>query len=89
VIDRNYQRSEQILKDNMDKLHAMAGALIKYETIDTQQIDDIMEGRPPREPQDISSDQDPPASGEGIDLSKPKKKGDKGEGTIGGPAQQH
>jgi cell division protease FtsH len=88
VIDRNYQRSDQILRDNMDKLHAMAEALIKYETIDTQQIDDIMEGRPPREPQDISSDQDPPASGsEGIDLSKKPKK--KSEGPIGGPAQQH
>jgi cell division protease FtsH len=87
VIDRNYQRSEQLLRDNMDKLHAMAEALIKYETIDTQQIDDIMEGRPPREPQDISSDQDPPAGSEGIDLSKKPKK--KSEGPIGGPAQQH
>jgi cell division protease FtsH len=35
---------QDILEDNMDKLHAMADALIKYETIDAEQIDDIMEG---------------------------------------------
>ena len=51
IINRNYERTEQILNENMDKLHAMADALIKYETIDADQIDDIMEGRTPREPQ--------------------------------------
>lgn len=50
IIDRNYDRSETILKDNMDKLHLMAEALIKYETIDSDQIDDIMEGKVPRPP---------------------------------------
>ena len=50
IIDRNYERSEKILKDNIDKLHLMADALIKYETIDTDQIDDIMEGKVPRPP---------------------------------------
>ncbi len=85
VIDRNYQRAEQILRDNMDKLHAMAEALIKFETIDNEQIDDIMTGRPPREPQDISSDQPPPKVG-GSDTDRGKSRG---EGVIGGPAQQH
>ncbi len=86
IIDHNYQRAEQILRENMDKLHAMANALMKYETIDNEQIDDIMTGRPPREPQDFSSDEVPPkVSGpEGIDLGK-----NRGEGTIGGPARQH
>ena len=42
IIDRNYKRSEKLLKDNIDKLHVMADALIKYETIDSSQIDDIM-----------------------------------------------
>jgi cell division protease FtsH len=50
IIDRNYERSETILKDNIDKLHLMADALIKYETIDSNQIDDIMEGKTPRPP---------------------------------------
>lgn len=51
IIDRNYQRAQVILKENMDKLHAMAEALIKYETIDLEQINDIMSGKTPREPQ--------------------------------------
>ena len=42
LIDKNYQRAQQILEDNRDNLEAMADALMKYETIDAQQIDDIM-----------------------------------------------
>jgi cell division protease FtsH len=52
MINRNYQRAEQLLKDNLDKLHTMAKLLIKYETIDSDQIDAIMEGREPGEPKD-------------------------------------
>jgi cell division protease FtsH len=52
VIDSNYQRAYQIIKDNMDKLQAMSEALIKYETIDEEMIKDIMEGREPRPPRD-------------------------------------
>ncbi|MCP4957022.1 MAG: ATP-dependent zinc metalloprotease FtsH [Photobacterium aquimaris] len=43
LIDRNYQRARQILVDNMDIMHAMKDALMKYETIDAGQIDDLME----------------------------------------------
>lgn len=50
IIDRNYQRAEKILKENLDKLHVMAETLIKYETISTDQIQDIMSGNPIREP---------------------------------------
>jgi len=50
-IDRNYARAEKILKKNMDKLHKMADALMKYETIDADQIDDIMSGKQPRDPE--------------------------------------
>lgn len=50
LIERNYQRAEKILKENIDKLHAMAEALVKYETISVDQIQDIMAGRPAREP---------------------------------------
>ena len=60
IIDRNYQRAEKMLKDNMDKLHTMAEALMKYETIDTEQIDDIMAGKPPREPRDWGNINNPP-----------------------------
>lgn len=51
--DRNYQRAEQILKDNIDILHAMKDALMKYETIDAGQIDDLMARQPVREPRDM------------------------------------
>ncbi len=49
-IDRNYERAERIIKENIDILHAMAEALIKYETIDKLQIDDLMARRPVRTP---------------------------------------
>jgi cell division protease FtsH len=50
IVDRNYQRAHQILTTNIEKLHLMAEALMKYETIDTDQIDDIMNGHPARPP---------------------------------------
>ena len=50
VIDRNYDRAEKILKENIDKMRLMADALVKYETIDRLQIDDIMNGCQPRAP---------------------------------------
>ncbi|TVO40051.1 ATP-dependent zinc metalloprotease FtsH [Vibrio algivorus] len=42
LIDRNYERAKKILEDNMDIMHAMKDALMKYETIDAGQIDDLM-----------------------------------------------
>ncbi len=50
LIDDNYQRARDILASCMDKLHVMAEALIRYETIDEQQIKDIMDGRQPNPP---------------------------------------
>ncbi|ARG96389.1 ATP-dependent zinc metalloprotease FtsH [Legionella micdadei] len=52
IIDRNYQRAKEILMSNLEKLHLMAEALIKYETIDTKQIAEIMAGQPPSPPDD-------------------------------------
>ncbi|KTG17317.1 MULTISPECIES: ATP-dependent zinc metalloprotease FtsH [unclassified Guyparkeria] len=74
VIDRNYQRCRQILVENMDILHAMADALMKYETIDSGQIDDLMERRPVREPEDwndqeAGSDNQPPSAGTHVDTT--------------------
>ncbi|EKY31322.1 ATP-dependent zinc metalloprotease FtsH [Vibrio cholerae] len=46
IIDRNYERARQIIIDNMDIMHAMKDALMKYETIDAGQIDDLMARKP-------------------------------------------
>ncbi|WP_448552821.1 ATP-dependent zinc metalloprotease FtsH [Thalassotalea montiporae] len=68
-IDRNYQRAEQILKDNMDILHAMKDALMQYETIDANQIDDLMARREVRAPADFddSNSGSKPSSGSKVD----------------------
>ena len=57
LVERNYERSRVLLTDHLDKLHAMADALMKYETIDAHQIDDIMDGRAPRPPKDWEDDE--------------------------------
>jgi len=85
IIDSNYNRAKQILTDNMEKLHVMAGALIKYETIDEGQIKDIMEGRTPRPPVDWDDTGPPP----GLKDDKDQKAAKEGDGKIGGPASQH
>ncbi len=83
-IDRNYGRARQLLEDNIDKLHMMADALIKFETIDSNQIDDIMAGKTPRPPEDWS-DQTPPS---GTGVTPADDKGTRG-GPVGDPAGQH
>jgi cell division protease FtsH len=68
IIDGCYQKAQQLLVDNRDKLDAMAAALLEYETIDKSQIDDIMEGRTPKPPShwndDTPSDGDAPSAAE-------------------------
>ena len=59
IIDDGYDNAKKILKDNMDKLHTMAEALLTYETIDADQIDDIMAGAKPRAPKDWDEPQSP------------------------------
>jgi cell division protease FtsH len=54
ILNRNYVRAEQILKDNIDILHTMKDALMKYETIDAKQIDDLMARVDVRPPADWS-----------------------------------
>jgi cell division protease FtsH len=87
VIDRNYARAENLLRENIDKLKLMAEALIKYETIDTGQITAIMEGREPPPPADWGSGDEPP--NDEVKKTARKKKGSPGEGSIGGPASLH
>lgn len=50
IVDENYERTRRILTEHMDTLHSMAAALIKYESLDKEQIEDIMAGRDPRPP---------------------------------------
>ena len=73
-IDRNYDRAETILRENIDTLHLMAEALIKYETIDSDQIKEIMQGKKPTPPADWSDDDHPEQGGGGepsvTDLNK-------------------
>jgi cell division protease FtsH len=81
VIEVNYKSASQILQTNLDKLHLMAEALIKYETIDDEQIKDIMAGKPPQPPSgwdDTLPNNKPPT----------KSAGQPG-GAIGSPAGQH
>ena len=59
VIDRAYERAREILVANMDKLEAMAGALLQYETIDREQIAAIMAGNVPNPPKDWTDDSKP------------------------------
>ena len=83
LIDSNYQRAKNVLEANLDKLHKMADALIKYETIDESQLKDIMEGRDPKPPADWDeTPTSPPGGGKARDRDKP-------EAPIGKPANQH
>ena len=91
IIERNYERAERILKENIDKLHAMAEALVKYETIDQQQIEDIMAGRTPRPPSDWEDDSSTPSGGSVAADGGDRKGKEKPEGPMGSPdpAGQH
>lgn len=91
IIDDNYQKARAILVDNNDKLHAMAAALVKYETIDEPQITDIMEGREPRPPADWKEEEEVAAKPE--DGADPDPDPEPGPhpgpgGVVGGPAPQ-
>ena len=88
IIEDCYTSAARVLEDNVDKLHLMADALMLYETIDSGQIDAIMEGRMPDPPSDwndgadagsVASDDGAEAADAGRDASGP----------IGDPAQEH
>ena len=88
IIDHCYATARQILEDNRDKLDIMADALMQYETIDADQIDDIMAGRKPREPADWHND-NTPGGGAAADPEPRPAVDDQAEGPIGGPASEH
>jgi cell division protease FtsH len=52
IIDQQYAQARKLIEDNKDKIHAMAKALLEWETIDVEQLDDIIAGKEPRPPKD-------------------------------------
>ena len=52
IIDEQYKVARDLIEGNQDKMHAMANALLEWETIDSDQVEDIMQGKPPRPPKD-------------------------------------
>ncbi|MFZ9511242.1 MAG: cell division protein FtsH, partial [Burkholderiaceae bacterium] len=54
IIDEQYHLARRLIEENADKMHAMAQALLEWETIEVEQLDDIMAGRPPRPPKDFT-----------------------------------
>jgi cell division protease FtsH len=80
IIDGCYGTAKRLLEENRGKLDAMADALMKYETIDADQIDDIMAGRTPREPRDWQGGSGTPTA---------TQQADRPETPIGGPAGEH
>ena len=61
IIDEQYAIARKLIEENQDKMHAMAKALLEWETIDSDQIEDIMTGKPPRPPKDWTSPAAKPA----------------------------
>ena len=56
IIDEQYELARKLIEDNRDKVEAMAKALLEWETLDAEQIDDIMAGKPPRPPKPAAAD---------------------------------
>ena len=90
IIDYCYGTAKRLLDENRDKLELMKDALMEYETIDVEQINDIMDGRKPRPPADWSD----PSSGSGSARSdasddKASDESERTDNPIGGPASEH
>ena len=60
IIDQQYALARKLIEDNRDKLEAMAKALLEWETLDAEQLDDIMAGDPPRQPKPVPTVSKPP-----------------------------
>jgi cell division protease FtsH len=73
IVDQQYALARKLLEENRDKVEAMAHALLEWETIDSEQIDDIMAGKPPRQPKPSQSASRPsaPSDSPGAEPSAP------------------
>ncbi len=85
LIDSNFQRAKGILERDIEKLHKMAEALIKYETIDDSQIADIMQGRDPKPP----ADWEDPHPGSPPEIRPRPTRDGEGDAPSARPAPQH
>ncbi|GHC45306.1 ATP-dependent zinc metalloprotease FtsH [Alcaligenes pakistanensis] len=78
IIDEQYDIARKLIEDNRDKMEAMAKALLEWETIDADQIDDIMKGLPPRAPHVPNSHDNTPSDGSTPPAAGPSPADDKG-----------
>ena len=85
IVDDAHQTARRLINENLDKLHIMADALIRYETIDATQIDQIMEGQEPGPPDGWDEDRSDSGTDDPDSLAEQPAGPD---GTIGGPAEQ-
>lgn len=87
IIDSCYQAAEKILEENADILHAMKDALMEYETLDSEQVDDLMARKPVRPPHDWHNDMGGPSGP--TSGSTPAEDGKDKDGRVGGPVSEH
>jgi cell division protease FtsH len=85
IIDEQYSRARAIIEENRDKIEKMTTALLEWETIDAEQIDDIMAGREPRPPENMPSGKGPSDTGKPKASSKPPR----GKPKLDTPAGEH
>ncbi|MBV1879940.1 MAG: ATP-dependent zinc metalloprotease FtsH [Pseudomonadales bacterium] len=85
IVDECYTRAKLVLEEHREKLDSMANALLDYETIDKDQIDDIMAGRVPNPPKSWNDDDSAPGASSEAE-SEPKSRP---SGSVGGPAGEH
>ena len=87
IIDKNYEHAKGLLAANLDKLHMMADALIKYETIEAGQIDSIMVGKEPGPPAGWSDNDNVSGAQEKLDLQAEDESKSFDGPVIDGPAK--
>ena len=89
IIDECYGRAEKILEDHRPQLDMMKDALMEYETIDADMIDDIMKGEKPRPPADWSDTDSSNSDGGGSSATEASSEDEDKSGAIDGAASEH
>jgi len=84
IIDEQYSLARKLIEDNSDKMHAMAKAMLDWETIDAEQLDDIMAGRAPRPPKDWVPRSTPSSGGDDASGGTPAADGAAGGVVVAG-----
>ena len=84
IIDTCYAKAQGVLEKHKDMMEMMKDALMEYETIDSKQIDDIMEGKKPRPPADWADSEDSDSGSSNVEKEEVDE-----SSTIGGPASEH